>query len=469
MQGMGIEGREYVTQESECSFLAQQPSRIVNSLYRLGPALISGTVATLYSATYLATNELSALLLVRPPARVDQAHAQRLLQSARGLTTLIHPHLLHLDDVGVDQGEYFLITELRGRSLRELLNYEPLTLGRALEITRQLAQGISALHSRHIAGLDLRPERIAVESAGRHDTALVADIGLRQFLQALGYTDQESAGTSLLQLDPRYAAPEQLQRGSSGPPTDVYTLGLLLFEMIAGRAPFVGRSAAETRTLQLSQPVPNLQPLRGETVPELQSLIEQALSKHPTLRFPDMPTFGAAIEAVQEHLSKRSAAPDRRASQTPFGTVPLERIRSGPFGTRQAVQPPAVNPAAEITLDEAAIAEATLHIPGRARLLLGESERKKVVPIARFPAILGRADPQRQQKPDIDLAPYDTRRSISRLHARIWHEGGLFYIEDLDSVNKTVLGELELTPYERQLLRRHDTIKLGLLQMIFEY
>lgn len=451
--------------------MAQQPPRIVNSLYRLGPALISGRVATLYSATYLATNELSALLLVRPPARIEHAHAQRLLQSARGLTTLIHPHLLHLDDVGVDQGEYFLITERRGRSLRELLNYEALALGRALEITRQLAQGINALHSRQIAGLDLRPERIAVETAGRYDTALVADIGLRWFLQALGYTDQESAGTSLLQIDPRYAAPEQLQRGSIGPPTDVYTLGLLLFEMIAGRAPFVGRSAAETRKLQLSQPVPNLQPLRGETVSELQTLIGRALSKHPTLRFPDMLTFGAAIESVQERLPKPSGPPDRRAPQPPSSrTMPLETIRSGPVSTQQAAaQPPAANPDLEITLDEADKAEATLRIPGRARLLLGESERKKVVPIVRFPAILGRADPHRQQKPDIDLAPYDTKQSISRLHARIWYEGGLFYIEDLDSLNKTVLGELELTPYERQILRRHDSIKLGLLQMIFEY
>ncbi len=113
--------------------------------------------------------------------------------------------------------------------------------------------------------------------------------------------------------------------------------------------------------------------------------------------------------------------------------------------------------------------QATLRIPGRARLLIGQSERKKVIPIKRLPAILGRADPRQKINPDIDLSPYDAKRSISRQHARILREGELFYIEDLKSVNKTWLGELELVPYERQLLRRHDKIQLGLLELIFEY
>lgn len=457
--------------------LAQQPDRIINSLYRLGPALTSGTVATLFSATYLATDEPVALMLVRPPVKGNHAHAQQLLQSARTLMTLLHPHLLHLHEAGIHQDAYFLITDLRGRPLRELLNQEALALGRALEITRQLTQGIAALHSRQIVGLDLRPERISIETAGNYDTALVADIGLRRFLQALGFDEQESAGTPLLQIDPRYAAPEQLQPGAISPATDVYTLGLVLFEMIAGRVPFIGRSAAETRLLQLSQPVPNLRPLRGEALPELQSLVEQALSKHPSLRFPDMPSFGAAIESLQERLPQRTPSAGRIAPIHTFRTAPLEAIKSATASAQPArTQPSAAQapsttaPDEDITLpkdDEQA--SQTLHIPGRARLLLGKSERKKVIPIARFPAILGRADPRRQQEPDIDLAPYDTKRSISRLHARIWYEGGLFYIEDLGSVNKTMLGELELTPYERQLLRRHDTVKLGLLQIIFEY
>ncbi|HEY7358072.1 MAG TPA: protein kinase, partial [Ktedonobacterales bacterium] len=372
--------------------LAQQPDRIINSLYRLGPALISGTVATLFSATYLATNDPVALLLVRPPARGDHAEAQRLLQSARTLITLLHPHLLHLHEAGIHQEDYFLITDLRGRPLRELLNQEALPLERALEITRQLTQGIAALHSRQIIGLDLRPERLYIETAERYDTALVADIGLRQFLQSLGFEEQESAGTPLLQIDPRYAAPEQLQASSISPATDVYTLGLVLFEMIAGRVPFVGRSAAETRLLQLSQPVPNLRPLRGEALPELQSLIEQALSKHPSLRFPDMPGFGAALESLQERLPKRAPPAGRIAPIHTFRTAPLEIIkganasaqpaRSQPPSAAQA--PAAIAPDEDITLSkEDEQTSQTLRIPGRARLLLGKSERKKVIPIAR--------------------------------------------------------------------------------------
>src|ERR1051326_4698649 len=323
-------------------FVAQQPPRTINNLYRLGPALISGTVATLFSGIYLATNEPVAVVLARPPARSDQAHARQVIQGARMLTMLLHPHLLHMHEAGVDQGDYFFITDLRGRPLRERLNQEALPLERALEITRQLAQGINALHSRKIVGLDLRPERIFIETAGRYDTALVADLGLRQFLQALGYEAQEAAGTPLLHIDPRYAAPEQLQGGSVDQTTDVYTLGLVLFEMIAGRVPFMGRSAPETRTLQLSKPVPNLRPLRGEVLPELQTIIEQALGKHPSLRFPDMATFGTMLEALQERLPKRPSTPGLPGSQLySFRTAPIEALKKEASNAGPATsQPP---------------------------------------------------------------------------------------------------------------------------------
>src|SRR5262249_28617182 len=145
-------------------------------LYRLGPALLSGSVATLFSGIYLATNDPVAILLARPPAIGDPPQTQQVIQAARMLTMLLHPHLLHMHEAGIDQGDYFFITDLRGRPLRERLNQEALPLERALEITRQLAQGVNALHSRKIVGLDLRPERIFIETAGRYDTALVADL-----------------------------------------------------------------------------------------------------------------------------------------------------------------------------------------------------------------------------------------------------------------------------------------------------
>lgn len=460
--------------------MAQQPPRDVQGLYRLGPALISGTFAPLYSAYDLSTGETVALLLVRPPGIFAVSEWQSLLQPLKSIQEVLHPHLLHLRDTGLEGNECFAVTDLRGRTLREVLNTQALPLERALEIGWQVARGASALHEQGVHGLDLRPDRIYLETSSRHETALIADVGLRRFLWSLGYNKKATIDDPLIRLDPRYAAPEQLQQRTSGPATDIYALGLLLFEMVAARLPFAGASVAETRALQLNAPVPNLSPLRGKAPPELQTFIEQALAKHPSLRFSDMDAMSDALELVQisyQYQKTGSGSGTLSGKPAGFQTEPMEALKSS-ASTRPAPVPPSLSSLGASglqTVDERTNQmpkgddEATLQVPGRARLLVGLSQRKKVIPLKQMPAILGRADPRQPIKPDIDLSAYDSKRSISRQHARIIHEGELFYIEDMQSVNKTWLGELELRPYERQLLRRHDRIQLGLLELIFEY
>jgi serine/threonine protein kinase len=456
--------------------VAQQPPTIINNRYRVGPELISGSVALLYSATALETGESVALLLAEPPSRLDSIQRRKLLQPIQGLIPLLHPHLLHVRDVGLDGSYCFVVTDLRGRPLRELLESGATPLKRAVETVWQLAQGLSALHAQGIYEIDLRPERIIIEGGERNITARAGDVGIRNFLWSLGYLD--TSGNPLFQLDPRYAAPEQLKQTSTGPATDVYTLALLLFEMIAGHIPFEGRTPAETRAMQLSAPVPLLQPLRGQASGELQSFIEQAMAKHPSLRFKDMNSFSQALVKLMAALPQHESTPPAQGHM--FQTTLLDQAIDDLQSTRPKPVPPPpsaleapdfldreTNPMVEGQDSEDD--DKTLQVPGRARLLIGQSERKKVILLTHLPATLGRADPNRKLSPDIDLSPYDPKRSISRKHARIIREGDLFYIEDLKSRNKTWLGELELTPYERQLLRRHDTIQMGLLEVIFEY
>jgi serine/threonine protein kinase len=455
--------------------VAQQPPKIINNRYRLGPELISGSVALLYSATALETGESVALLLAEPPSRLDSIQRRKLLQPIQSLIPLLHPHLLHVREVGLDGPYCFAVTDLRGRPLREALESGATPIKRAVEIAWQLAQGLSALHAQGIHEIDLRPERVILEGGERNITARAGDVGIRNFLWSLGYLD--TSGNPLFQLDPRYAAPEQLKQATTGPATDVYTLAILLFEMIVGHVPFEGRTPAETRAMQLAAPIPLLQPLRGQAPGELQSFIEQAMAKHPSLRFKDMNTFAQALVKLMAALPQHESTPPSQepTSQTTLFDQAIDDIQS----TRPKPVPPPLsalessdsldretNPTEGQENDDG---EKTLQVPGRARLLVGQSERKRVILLTHLPATLGRADPNRKLSPDIDLSPYDPKRSISRKHARIIREGDLFYIEDLKSRNKTWLGELELTPYERQLLRRHDTIQVGLLELIFEY
>ncbi len=362
-----------------------------------------------------------------------------------------------------DTRAYIVTGSPRGVTLRQMLDMENVDLTRAFALSQQMARGLAALHAQGIVDIDLRPQLVTVDRVDEADRAQIDDVGLRRLLHRLGYASQQLDDIGF--LDPRYTSPEHLQNGQIGAWSDVYQLGLLLFELVAGRLPFVGRNPAETASLQCSTPVPRLDQFAHEAPPMLQNLVERALAKNPAQRYPsieamlaDLVTISTLATAHQQGASSALNAPMSRAQTAEMDTVPPQEdmtLRSTLLEGEKTQRKPSSQ---AVEVPDGTLAYLTFEQEG------GEPQRFFIT--SKY-VVVGRKDPKRGLHPDLDLTGIDPRMTISRQHARIRYENQLFYIEDLKSHNKTRLGELTLTPLQAELLQHGDIIHFGSVRVQF--
>jgi serine/threonine protein kinase len=401
---------------------------------------------------------------VLPPG-LQAAQAQRLLQPLELRRTLRSPHVLHIYDWGIEGKRAYIVTDPPyGVTLRHVLDVENISISRALDIVRQIILGLMYLHKQGISGLDLRPHLLSINTAGEADRVQIDDLGLRTILSSFGYKNDEQE-QSITYLDPRYAPPEYLHGLQAGPWSDIYQTGLLLFELITGRPPFVGRTYSETGMMQSASPVPSMQQFTSNIPEGLQAVVERALAKEPIQRFPNARAFLIAVEAIQD--AQRSSA-----STSERGSLPGAELT-------KEISALEVDIALQATLiekqDSAARAPRSLseETPLEEGVYAYLSQEQHGVITHRLAlrhksVIIGRSDPKRHYIPDIDLSAFDPKMTVSRQHARIRFEESFFSIEDLKSRNKTRKGGAILTPLKAELLEHGDIVSFGSVRMIFE-
>jgi hypothetical protein len=337
-----------------------------------------------------------------------------------------------------------------------------------------MARGLVALQSQGIADIDMRPQLITVDILAESDRAQFDDIGLRLLLKQLGYGQDQH--DDLGDLDPRYASPEHLQKGRVGPWSDIYQLGLLIYEVVAGRLPFVGHNPAETSMLQVSAPVPRLAQFTFMAPPALQDLLDCALAKDPAQRFVSAQALLSALESVAA-LAPAPMSPQPSGDQL----TPAPGMLAATQMKGQTTEMGAMSTPVDVALEETAIeGDSTVFKTavnpgeggaGESALAYLDFEQEGQPPL-RFAiksnyVIVGRVDPKRNIRPEIDLTGVDPRMTVSRQHARIRYEKTFFYIEDLKSRNKTRLGELTLAPLKAELLKHGDVVHFGSVRVVF--
>ncbi len=441
--------------------MQQQNPRMFGGYYQVGQVISTGPLLMICTAYNRYSTDMVGLYVLELPPTVDVESAERLLQVFEQRRQVNSPHVIHVYDWGVDSASVFIATDSpRGVTLRHVLDTENLEIERALDLACQMARGLVALQKQGVVGIDMRPQLITVDMVGEIYRAQLDDIGLRLLLKQLGYTNSQRAG-DIGYLDPRYAAPESLQNEPIGAWTDVYQLGLLIYEMITNRLPFVGRTPAETEVMQYTNPAPPMSQFRPETPQVLQDLLDRVLSKNPAQRFPNAVDLLQALESlplagksllslVASNGEDSGESPDDAETAQDGGAVDEE-------GTilRYPLQTPAFD-----TEEEGALAY--LHF---------EPEDEGGVPrrfvIKSNYVIVGRVDPKRGVTPEIDLSAVDSQMTVSRQHARIRHEKSSFTIEDLKSRNKTRLRGLTLTPLQPEQLRDGDVVHCGSVRLVF--
>jgi pSer/pThr/pTyr-binding forkhead associated (FHA) protein len=454
--------------------MSQRNSRLIAGVYQVGQMITSGPLLTSYTAYNRNTSDVVGLLVIELPATFDPYTARQLLAPLARRRAVQSPHVIRVYDWGVFGNQAYIATDPpRGITLQQVEDTENIDLARSLDLAIQLTRGVAALQAHGIIDTDLRPQMITVDTIGQEDRVQLDDVGLRLIFRQLGYAQGQST-SDISYFDPRYMAPENIYQGVISSASDVYQLGLLLFELITGRPPFVGRTTAETGVMQSTAPVPHMAQFKHDTPPEWQEIVERALAKNPQQRYPHASAMLAAVEAAPRPRGQSTGATWEvvvARPGTPPGGQPLAQ-------TREMVQLPQNTPidAAETLIEN----ERTLRgeadggtlVPENAKVyayldLEKDGEMTKRVPIQETYVIVGRVDPKRGIKPEIDLTPFDPQATVSRQHARIRFEKTFFYIEDLKSRNKTRLGELVLSPLKPELLQHGDVVYFGSLRMVF--
>ena len=447
--------------------MAQRDPRLIGGVYQVGQAITSSDVLTHYTAYNRNTNDVVGLFVLELPPAIEPQAAQPLLQPLEQRRQVESPHVMRVYDWGIDGKRVYIATDPpRGVTLRHVLDNENIDLRRTLDFAQQMAQGLAALHAQGIAGMDMRPQLITVDSVAITDRVQLDDVGLRFLLNALGYTGSRHPG-DIGYLDPRYMPPEYIQGGPIGPWSDIYQLGLLIFELVTGRLPFVGRNPAETGVLQSTAPAPPMAQFKHDTPALLQDIVDQALAKNSAGRF-------ASASALLDALAKVPLA----ARPTVKGEVPTgpQNVPGRPTnemlalqGTATLLSRPAGEPSAQAPGSAGEETSYSTEESVYARLCYEENgaETQQFV-ITEPNVIIGRTDPKRGLRPDIDLTALDPKMTVSRQHARIRYAETFFYIEDLKSRNKTRLGELTLVPLKPEMLQHGDVVQFGAVRLVFK-
>jgi len=449
--------------------MAQRDPRLIGGVYRVGQAIATSDVLTHYSAYNRNTNDVVGLFVLELPPAIEPQVVQPLLQPLQQRRLVESPYVLRVYDWGIDGKRVYIATDPpRGVTLRHVMDNENIELRRTLDFARQMARGLVALHAQGIAGMDVRPQLITVDSVAITDRVQLDDVGLRFLLNGLGYTGSQHFA-DIGYLDPRYAPPEYIQGSLVGPWSDIYQLGLLIFELVTGRLPFVGHNSTETGVLQSTVPAPRMAQFKHDTPALLQSIVDQALAKNPAERF-------ASAAALLEALEKVSLAASSLATgNAPTSPQGAPRGSTGEMlaiaGTATILTTPARESSAQAPGASAASGEVITYSAGEsayAHLFYEENEAEtQQFAIIEPEVIVGRVDPRRGNRPDIDLTALDPKMTVSRQHARIRYAETFFYIEDLKSRNKTRLGELTLVPLKPEMLRHGDVVQFGAVRLVF--
>jgi serine/threonine protein kinase len=454
--------------------MMQRDPRLIGGVYRTGQVITSSDVLTQYTAYDRNTNDVVGLFLVELPPTVEAQSAQRLLQPLERRWLVESPHVIQVHNWGVDGKRVYIATDPpRGITLRHVLDNENIDLQRMLDFAQQMTRGLIALHAQAIVGIDMRPQLITVDSVVVTDRVQLDDVGLRALLYELGYINSQHPD-DIGYLDPRYVSPEYIQGDPIGPLSDIYQVGLLIFELVTGRLPFVGRNPAETGVLQSTAPAPRMTQFKHDTPPLLQDIVDRALAKNPAERFASATALLGALEELQVaprpsmkgNVLAGSQDEPRQATNEIFAlegdtTMLATRIREPSASTPDTSSPTQV----AVVEDEAFATEADVYA-----LLCYEEDgvETQQFAITRPDVIVGRTDPKRGLKADIDLTALDPKMTVSRQHARIRYAETFFYIEDLKSRNKTRLGELTLAPLKPELLQHGDVVQFGALRLVFK-
>jgi serine/threonine protein kinase len=312
--------------------------------YRVEERMGAGGMGAVYRGTQLSVDRPVAIKVIAPEVEQNVQHVQRFRREAESLAKLQHPNTVHLLDFGVtDAGRLYMVMELlSGMDLEvQLAQHGPVEVAAALRIVRQIARSLSEAHALGVIHRDLKPSNVFLcHVEGGDSFVKVMDFGVA------GLMMREEEDRSVLTLagtvlgTAAYMSPEQAQGYNVDARADLYSVGVVLFEMLAGRPPFQANSAVSLLIAHVSEEPPRL----AEVCPDLpevesvQALLDALLAKEPEKRLTNATDLIERIDALLTQLGEMPMVPAGR-SLTPTPSAPLRAHRAQPRSRSSSALP----------------------------------------------------------------------------------------------------------------------------------
>ena len=313
-------GKEYSDTTTLCSIDAAVLQRTDDPLlgrtlaekYLIEKLIKHGGMGSVYLGKHVLMDKTVAIKVLKPSLALDNDVVARFSREAKAASRISHPHAVSVTDFGEDEnGIVFLVMEyLDGRTLKEVIKSGgPMPLERVVEIVRQVAGALDAAHEQGVVHRDLKSDNIMLTQTNGGEWAKVLDFGIAKIQQQQGYRDVDLTAPNLVIGTPQYMSPEQCSM--SGPldaRCDVYSLGIIVYEMLAGRVPFTGESPTVIMMKQVQDAPPSILEARSDLPVEVGNILRRALAKQPQDRFQSAGDLSKALTSAASAVTEPAMA-----------------------------------------------------------------------------------------------------------------------------------------------------------------
>ena len=275
----------------------------INDRYQIMKTIGEGGMANVYLAYDTILDRNVAVKVLRGDLATDEKFVRRFQREALSASSLSHPNIVEVYDVGEDNGSYYIVMEyIKGKHLKQLLKQRgKLTLTEVVDIMLQITDGMSAAHDKYIIHRDIKPQNIMILENG---LIKITDFGIAMALNSTQLTQTNSVMGSV-----HYLPPEQASGKGATIQSDVYSMGILMYELLTGELPFRGDNAVEIALKHIKEPFPRIRNILPNLPQSIENIIMKATAKNTKNRYTD---------AREMHDDLKTALTDERAAEPQY-------------------------------------------------------------------------------------------------------------------------------------------------------